>query len=296
MKTKRYHFVFVVLLTVFAFSFSAFAQLEDAIEQLEGDNTKGYLQPMVDALGANLNSGLHHTARVPLLGLNLYVGVAVTGTIIPDDDLTYMALPTEPFPQEKVKTATVFGEEGAVVEHASGLSYVFPDGQVQGNFMPLAVPHLEVGSFLGTKVKVRYFASDLGEDVGELKLLGYGIQHSISRYIPLCPIDISAHYFQQSLDLGDIIGIKTNSIGVQGSKKFGLLTAYGGLSLDNTTMDVEYTYTGGEIEEDLKIELESKGNMRFNVGASLRLFILTIHGDYNFGKQRTAMLGIGFGY
>lgn len=296
MKTKRYYFVFVVLLTVFVFSFSAFAQLEDAIEQFESDNTKGYLQPMVDALGANLNSGLHHTARVPFVGLNLYVGVAVTGTIIPDDDLIFMGTPPEPYPQNKVETATVFGEEGAVVPSESGLNYVFQNGQIQGNFIPLAVPHLEIGSLMGTKVKIRYFASDLGEGYGDLKLMGWGFQHSISRYIPLCPIDISAHYFNQSLDIGDILEMKASSFGVQGSRKLGLFTAYGGLSMDNTTMDVEYAYKEGNIEEEISIELESKGNVRFTIGASLRFLIFTIHGDYNFGKQRTAMLGIGFGY
>ncbi len=297
MKTKRYHltFVFVVLLMI-AFSMPAFAQLEDAIEQLESDNTKGYLQPMTDALGANLNSGLHHTARVPFIGLNIYIGVAATGTIIPDDDLTYMALPPEPFPQEEIETATVFGDEGASFEHESGLSYKFPDGQVQGNFIPLAIPHLEVGSFFGTKAKVRYFASDLGEDVGELSLFGWGLQHSISRYIPLFPIDVSAHYFQQSLDVGDYLSIKTNSIGLLGSKKFALLTLYGGVSLDNTTMDVEYTCTDGEIEKNIALELESKGNTRIVIGGSLRLAFLTIHGDYYIGPQSTVTLGVGLGF
>ncbi len=273
-----------------------FSQLEDAIEQLTGDNTEGYLQPFVDAFGANLNAGINHTAKIPLLGLNLYVGVVAMGTIIPDDDLTFMGTPPEPYPQNKVETATVFGDDGAVVAHSSGLNYYFQNGQIQGTFAPLAVPHLEIGSFLGTKVKLRYFASDLGEDVGELKLIGYGLQHSISRYIPLCPVDISASIFMQSFDVGDILSSKLTSMGVQASKKFAVLTIYGGASIDNTTMDVEYTYEAEDVSEEIALELKSSGNFRLTVGAALKLAILSIHGDFNMGKQNTATLGVGLGF
>ena len=285
----------IILLTITGLAaMPCFAQLEDAIEQLTGNNTKGYLQPFVDAFGANLNTGINHSASVPLLGLNLYVGVVAMGTFIPDDDLTFMATPPQPYPQEKVETATVFGDKGAVVTHSSGLSYAFQNGQIQGNFAPVAVPHLEIGSFLGTKLKFRYFAYDLGESVGDMKLLGYGLQHSINRYFPLLPVSISASLFLQSFDVGDILSAKTTSIGVQASKSFTMLTLYGGVSMDNTSMDVDYTYEGEDMSEDISLSLKSSGNIRMTVGASLRLGILNLNGDYNIGSQNTATLGVGF--
>ena len=284
-----------IFLTMLAITFSpCFAQLEDAIEQMTGENTEGYLQPLVDAFGANLNAGINHSAKVPLLGLNVYVGVVAMGTFIPDDDLTYMGTPPEGYPQDKVETASVFGGEGAVVTHPSGLQYLFQNGQLQGNLVPLAVPHLEVGSFLGTKVKFRYFAYDFGENVGKLNLMGYGLQHSISRYIPLCPVDISASIFIQSLDVGDILSTKLTSMGVQASKKFAVLTIYGGASIDNTTMDVEYTYEAGDASEKIALELKSTGNFRLTAGAALKVAVLSIYGDFNMGKQNTATLGVGF--
>ena len=39
-------------------------QFEDAVKQLNSDNVKGYLQPFVNGFGANLNSGLYHSAEI----------------------------------------------------------------------------------------------------------------------------------------------------------------------------------------------------------------------------------------
>ena len=292
MKAVKWMILLLAIISMVAMP--CFAQLEDAIEQLTGDNTKGYLQPFVDAFGANLNTGINHSAKVPLIGLNVYIGAVAMGTFIPDADLTYMATPPDPYPQNAVETATVFGDKGAVVSHSSGLSYAFQNGQIQGNFAPVAVPHIEIGSFLGTKVKFRYLAYDLGESVGDMKLLGYGLQHSINRYFPLLPVSLSASLFLQSFDVGDILSAKMTSIGVQASKSFTMLTLYGGVSLDNTSMDVEYTYEGEDISQKISLDLKSSGNFRMTVGAAFRLAILNINADYNLGSQNTATLGVGF--
>jgi hypothetical protein len=297
MKKRSFIFSWVIIFVVIFFCIVpySFSQLEDAIEQLTGKNTKGYLKPFTDAFGSNLNSGVYRTALVPRFGFNIYIGVIAMGTIISNDDLFYMGTPPSPYPEDPVKTATVFGKEGTVVEGPGGLSYVFQDGQIQGTFAPLAIPHLELGSLFGSRIKLRYFSFDLGESTGKLELVGYGLQHSINQYIPLLPLDISFGIFTQSLELGDIISAQTLSYGIQASKSFSLLTLYSGVSMDNTTMDVVYTYKGEENTEEIALELKSQNNFRLSIGARLVLAFLILNSDFSIGGQNIITLGVGFG-
>lgn len=296
--------IFVFLSLVFSLLFiiaipEGYSQVEEAIEQLTGDNTKGYLQPFVNSFANNLNSGLYRTAHVSAVGLHFYVGLAGMVTMIPDDDKIFMGVPPQPFPSTPVETATVFGEEGAVVSGPGGLNYAFQDGVLNGNVVPFAVPQLEVGSFLGTMVKIRYFSGDLlgadSESLGSIKLIGYGLQHSISQYFLLFPIDVSAGFFYQKFDIGDYLSTKAVSFGLQASKSVPLLTVYGTLALETTKMDISYTYEGGDISEDILLELKSDNKFRFTAGLRLRLGLIILNGDYSLGNQNTASIGIGLG-
>ncbi len=292
--------VFLVLIIVLAGTVpKAYCQLDDAIKELTGENTKGYLQPFVNTFANNINAGIYHTAKIPTIGFHFYIGLVAMGTTISDDDLVYMGVPPEPYPQDPVETATVFGEEGAIVEGPQGVKYRFQDGQLTGDFIPFAVPQVELGSLFGTVARLRFFSAqipgDAGEDIGKIKLLGYGLQHSLSQYIPLCPIDLSAGVFYQTFDIGDIMKSKALSYGIQASKSLAILTLYGGAAMESTTMDVSYTYEGEGTEEEIALELKGDTKFRFQVGAALRLAILVLHGQVNIGNQMTYAVGVGFG-
>ncbi len=297
-KTKISGILLTLICALSIFVSQSFAQMEDAIEQLNSENTRGYLHPFIDAFGSNLNAGIYRTAHLPKMGIHIYVGIITMGAMIPDEGRTYMGTPPSPYPQIEVETASVFGDEGAVVDLPNGLSYAFQNGQVAGDFAPIAVPHIEIGSILGTIVKLRYFAYDFGEDIGKFKFLGYGLQHSISQYIPLLPVDISIGIFKQSLDVGDdLIAIDALSFGIQASKSFSVLTLYGAMAMEKTSMDVSYTYKGTDTEEEdeISLELDTGSQFRLTVGAQLKLAVLILNGDFSLSNYNTASIGIGLG-
>lgn len=283
----------IAILISCVFVSQGYAQLKDAIEQLNSDNTRGYLEPFIHAFGSNLNAGIYRTAGLPKMGIHLYVGVIAMGAMIPEGGRTYMGTPPPPYPQTPVKTASVFGDEGAVVDFGNGLSYAFQDGQLSGDFAPLAVPHIEIGSIFGTVLKLRYAPPyDLGEDIGKLKFLGYGLQHNVSQYIPLMPVDLSVGFFKQSLDVGDdLLALDALSYGIQASKRFSVLTLYGAMALESTSMDVSYTFEG----EEISLALDTGTQFRLTVGAQLKLAILILSGDFSLSKYNTVSLGIGLG-
>src|ERR1051325_1176293 len=104
---------------------------QDAIKQLSSDNVRGYLQPFVNGLGANLNTGFYSSAQIGDMGLHLQIGIVGMGTLVGDAEKVYNAIPPKPFPQTGVQTATLFGGQGATVAGPGGSQDHFQAGQAR---------------------------------------------------------------------------------------------------------------------------------------------------------------------
>ena len=83
-----------LLLFIAAFLVAQPARSQDLGETLEGVGAayaKAYVQPLVDAFGADINSGLFHSAKIGgglLPMVDIYLGVKVFGALIPSGDKT----------------------------------------------------------------------------------------------------------------------------------------------------------------------------------------------------------------
>jgi hypothetical protein len=278
---------------------STYAQnpFEDAIKQLNSENVRGYVQPLINGFGANLNSGIYHTAEIPNLGFHFQLQIVGMGTIIGDAEKTYMATPPDPFTQTPVQTATIFGTTGTIVTGPANLKYQFQNGQVRASSLPLAVPQLTIGTVFGTQAIVRYVPVPEIGNSPKMTLLGAGIQHSISQYIPLLPVDVAVGGFYQRLTIGDIIDARTMNAGVLASKSFSLITLYGGAQYETATMNLNYTYTGPGSTPNTKInvDLDADNSFRFIGGLNLNLVIAHLNADINVGKVTVASGGLSFG-
>ncbi len=89
--------------------------------------------------------------------------------------------------------------------------------------LPLGAPQLSVGTLYGTKLIARYLPPmDLGEELGEFSYTGLGIQHNPKAWIFLpIPVDVSASFFTQHMELGNYISARANAFGINVSKQFG---------------------------------------------------------------------------
>ncbi len=286
----------VVCLASHSFS-QAQNAFEDAVKQLNLDNVRGYLQPLANSVGANINSGLFSTADIGEMGLSLQIQLVATGTMIGDAEKTFYALPPSQFPQSPVKTATVFGDMGASVSNSSNLTYYFQNGQVRTSLFPTAVPQLTVGNVFGTQAVVRYVSIPEFHNFPKSSLIGGGLQHSVSRYLPDVPVDLAVGIYFNRFSLGDIIEEKAMSYAAHISKTFALLTAYGGVQYETATMDVNYVYTGPGATPDTKLsmQLESENKFRATAGLNLNLGVLRLNADVNVGKVTVFSGGLGFG-
>lgn len=281
--------------------FTAQAQeLEEFISAYTGDNGSGYAQPLGDALEGSFNSGFFHSAKIPGMGFSLDIGFTTMLAFTPNDSKTFLATPEGGFTPANpndipVEAPTIFGQTQAVqVAGEGGTAYTFPGG-IDLDALPLAVPQLKIGAIYGTDLTFRYFAADLGEELGSLNLFGIGLRHSVSQYLPdLFPVDIALAYYYQSFSIDNFSDTNTSYIGAQGSFKKGPLIVYSGLGYGTGNTDISYTYDDNNVEEEINIELESSNNFRILLGAALKLGPFYINTDYNVGAISVWNTGLGF--
>ncbi|HUL43340.1 MAG TPA: DUF6588 family protein [Bacteroidota bacterium] len=288
-----------IVLVISGFQTIAQAQnpIEDAIQQLNSDAVRGYLQPMVTSVGADLNSGVFHSAEITD-GISLKLELIAMGTLIGDAEKMYSVTAPSPFNQTPVQSATIFGNQGTIVHGpVPGIDYQFQNGQLKLSIVPLAVPQVTVGNFFGTQAVIRYVPIPEVNNFPKSTFFGIGVRHSISRYLPGVPVDLAGSVFYQKISIGDLMEEKTMSIGGQASKSFSLLTLYGGLQLESSTMTLDYTYKGyGAVgQPHIHMDIDGENNVRATLGLGLNLIILHVSGDVNFGNVTVVSGAVAFG-
>jgi hypothetical protein len=278
--------------------------IEDALKSLTGDNGIGYMQPLADLHGANTNAGWFHSASISRLGFHIELDFIGMGGIVGDDQKSYTATAPTGFTPATFNTATIFGGKGTVVPSSvnPGTSYRAPDGIFNTSIFPLVAPQLTIGDVFGTRAAVRYiFIPKLGEAMPEGKTWGFGIQHSISQWISVIPLDVAAFYtygvttVDWSEGGGRLFDCSGYSYGLQASKQFSVLTVYGALAAESSSMAVKYQSTDPSAPGTITLDLEGANKFRATAGVSLSLGFFKLFADANFGKVTQFTGGIGFG-
>jgi hypothetical protein len=300
--------VLVVFVAALLPASSVWADLEDQLSAYTEENAEGYLAPLADAFGSDLNSGLFYSAFIPKTGTYIRFEIRAMSVLFADDERTFSGT-TEPgfLPESTVDAPTVVGPgEGVTVEGTGGAEFTFPGGFDLNSFA-LAVPQLRIGSFGGTEALFRYFAFDQGDvELGNVSLFGFGLRHSISQYLgPDFPVHLAGGFFWQRLDVGendagdDLISSRALSIGVQGSKRYGrgalMLEPYAGLSLDRFSMDLSYQSDSGGESESLDVDFGTDTAVRLTLGIGVGLPFTKFHAEYNISGQNSLSAGLAFG-
>lgn len=284
--------VFVLLLFCILPTASA-QKLNDFIAKYGNENGEGFMQPLADAFGSNINSGLYQSAKVPLGGFHLTIGVMVMGAPITESRKTFTAK-TEGFfsPEQTTSAPTIFGStDGSKVTGTGGTTYAFPGGLNMTTFA-IAAPQVTIGSVYGTDATVRFFQAKLGNSIGDLMLWGIGVRHNLNQYFRKLPVDIAAGIYQQHFEIGDIVSANATLISAQASYTTSVLTLYGGPGFEISNMDVTYDGSSGKVT----IALKSRNNIRFTAGALVSLAFFRLYADYNLASQSAFVLGFGFGF
>ena len=319
-------------------------QAQDLGETLEGIGpayAEAYVQPLVDAFGADVNSGLFHSAKigggiVPVV--DLYLGVKVFGAFVTSADqtldLTYVAPQSFTASNGENYTVdvtysidgapTVFGEDeaGVVVASINEVVDAGPDGQtgtsddivineqtelelapglIQTSIAPLPMPQARIGSAFGTDLMIRFLPRIEMSDLGSIGFVGLGLRHSVSQYVPLLPVNVAAQLTWQKLGIQDaddeeVLGASMWALSVMASKSFLVASLYGGLQLESSSVDLDYTFVDpdGELpDQEISFSMSGRNKVRMVAGAALNMGPLVLNVDYNLGSVNVVTAGLG---
>jgi hypothetical protein len=293
----------IYILFVFGTHARSQSQFEVTIRQFPAEELIGYIQPLGDMFGANLNAGMFHSAAIPEDGFHFRIDVIAMASLVQDKDRMYEAgLPSGFVPQGgSTRTATIFGGRGTTFRDVnSGLEYKGTDGLLNMNYFPLFVPQITIGTILGTQASVRYISTPSlsSNKLPPTRLFGAGIRHSISRYITDSPIDMSIGGFYSVFSVGDILEFTGTTVNLQLSKSFSLLTLYSGTAWEHSDMQAHYSYRATENAAPTPVNVALTGGNTFRVttGLMIDLQAIRLFADANFGTVQHFSGGIGFGF
>ena len=166
------------------------------------------------------------------------------------------------------------------------------------SMIPLFAPQLTVGSLAGTELTIRYLPTISVGGVGHVGAFGIGIRHDVGRYF-LSSIEITAQANFQSLHMqgttsGAHFTLDASSVGLQlqADKVFGSgsfkVDPYILFGVESASSDIGYAFADPYLGNQ-SLTFESGPQTRFAIGAQVRMFLVSISGEYN------AALVNGFG-
>ena len=290
---KKYIILFFGL---FATSFLlAQDEWESFTEAYTGQNSSGYVGPLVDVFNTSLNTGVFGMSNKKE-GFHIELGVVGTMGFIGSDLTTFTATTESPFaPEQSVEAPTILGPAQSVtVQGNSGTGYTFPAG-FDVEYLPLVVPQLRIGNLAGTDLTVRYFGVSLDETIEDVSLFGIGVRHNFGQYLPRHVIDINLSYMYQQFKLGDVIDATTNLFQLQVGQTLGIFNYYGVAGYQNGSFDLVYTYENSEGTSDINLNLDTDSTLKLGVGAGVKLAILYLHAEYLVSSPSILAVGLGLG-
>ncbi len=274
-------------------------KLDEQLSLLSRENAEGYINPLLKSIAFNLNRSLYHTAEIKG-GTEIYLGLKAMAAVVPAHDKSYSAV--SPIDGSQKTTATIVGGQGSSFDadrSVQGEENSFPDG-FNWSVIPIYVPQLHIGNILGTQFIIRYLPSTKFDDkIGDIDVLGGGVQHSLSQYVSGIPFDLSVQGMFQMVKLGSHVEGTGQTYSLIASTSYSSLTFYGGVGMESTDFSIRYDYSPPPNDDQEvpahAVEFASKVEERFrgNLGLSLKFVIFNINADYTFGDYKIASIGLG---
>ncbi len=291
--------------------------LDALLKDVSVEYAKGYLEPLVNTFGINQNTGLFHTADIAGGRLSLSLSLQTMATKLEDSDHVfrrtmhvvlderYGVQPGEDgYGMEGdvvMSGPSVFGDEdtqGTIIAYYAGMPVGYQEGiegLVDTDWVPLAVPQASLGGIAGLRATVRWIPDIDAGDIGTISYFGWGLQWNVNTVLPLLPVDVMVGFFTQDLDVGDDVATHADSYFLAASKKLALLTVYGGVTMEDSSVDVHYVYHEGlPDQEEVDFSMDGSQDGRFTVGGVLDLG-LKINAEIGFGDYTTFGAGLLFG-
>jgi len=233
--------------------------------------------------------------------------------------------PTVVGPDDKTTYTSTYDPGGGIGPQS--VSFSGPGGfdlkrQIGFAALPAPMAQIGIGIIKNTDIKIRY-VPQIHQGSSNVSMFGLGVMHDIKQYIPgikSLPFDLSAFVGYNSVtgstglvsssgnptSTDGSLSYKFNSWAFQGliSKKFSVLTLYGGLGWGTIATKVNvtghYTIQGAPagsftVKDPVTINL-SNNSIKLTVGMRLKFGPFYLNGDYTLQKYNAVSAGLGFSF
>lgn len=284
----------IVIISLLLVSMVVSAQnVEKFISVYQGENANGYLRPLNDVITSAFHAQVVNNAKVDKK-FHLELGVVASGSFITSNLKTFTATTEGDFePKSSAKVSTIVGPgKSVIVEGVNGTAYEFTAG-MGTKYIPLAVPQLSLGALYGTDVHFRFFAWDLGSDIGKLQLIGGGVRHSISQYFKKEVIDLSVGYAYQNVKIKDHLDLTTHLAAAYAGQQIGLFNYYVLAGYQYGKMKVNYDFGPESAVVPIEVNVINKNPFIAGVGAGVKLWKFQINAEVSFPTPIVVSAGLG---
>ena len=231
---------------------------------------------------------------------------------------------------EETPTALGAGAEGAMVEgmatftDESGeqveqeVSFEAPPGLLgKSGFLNASLPAAALQGgigvrAIGTQISARYVPSEFLPDrassrVGNARLVGGGLRHTISRWVPGLPFGVAAHGYYQELSAseggedgesgGEYAQLEVWTAGLTVSKTLAAVTFYGGAGASRAEASIGYVpdRSGEPAPVPVSFSTDGEWEPRGRAGVELGAGPLAISLEYDYAGQSVFAAGFGVG-
>lgn len=255
--------------------------LPDNIKIILTDPDKGepylkeYVQPVATAFGTISGGALFHRANVKSFP-HLDIGISFVHVYIPDR--------SKYFRWEDGDVPTFFGKQEVDAEIVPG-----------SDLKTLSIPYIQLnlGLFADFELMVRGISSYKINEIGKIDLYGLGIKYGLSDLLPGADyiIDLSVQASYHALRVDNWLNAGTFGMNIQASRDFAALPfgIYSGVGYEATSMTImtEKMVAPGSITHIGDVKLNGENKLRFILGASVTLFFMTFHLDYNISEYHS---------
>ena len=296
--------IFTAILLVFILtSVSSSQDLENRINKFKSDFGNGYSQPLIEALGLNMNNGWVSVKSMKDL-FSIDFGISAVFVPVPNSDKTFLIQsPYDPTKIQEVSTAVGSSNQTPIAGAPPGADPAnFPKGFDLG-IIPVVMPQASVGNLFNTRLTLRALPKIKINDIGYLSLWGVGLQHNISAdlLIPM-PVDFGILGSYENLKLGDVATSDAYTISAIVSKRVWKINFYSLLGYDYSKFKFNYssTYYDSDINAfrttSIAFNSEGKNGFKLSVGGTAETRFARFNAGMNFLPKFCFDLGLSVGF
>lgn len=265
---------------------------QDANKSFSTDANFSFNRQEAEVLTEGMNPAVRQGVIDEILKQQFYVGISGPTIIGKSTDSIRI----------NFRGATINGQPVAAKEITTAITGYLDNLPI----LPLGAPQLTLGTVYGTSLSIRYLPSiQLNSDLGKFSYFGIGVMHNPAMWLqnPL-PLNVAVGIFTQTLKVGDIFKATATQFGVYAGKTFGPsmlnVSPYAGLSLETSSITIHYQANintpAGPKTEDISFDLKGENSVRFTLGTTFKLAILSLNIDYSLASYNTVSAGLGFDF